>query len=479
MQGFVDTPHKLYAQLEPKWEKLRILDSGEEEVHAAGTMFLPKLEQHDESDYKEYVERTRFLPAFSRTVQGLKGTITRKDPTMNVEGIEELAEDITLDGSNLIQYSEDVLDELLRPGVAGTLIDYDTTEAGLTVAQVEERNLRPRFAFYKAENILNWKYDRINNKQTLSLVVLKESSDEWVNDFETEEVTRYRVLRLDDEGKYYQELFEKDGDVFRQVVGEETEDGRIYPKKNNEPLKKIPFYFHGEHRVPPLYSLCTTNVKHYQLKADHNHALHYVGLPTPIFPGVDPNDPKRPKTIGPGQVIHISNPQAKPYFMVYGAEGLVSVENELEKIKEEMAFLGAQMLATTDVQQETATKAAFRHASETSALAAISGEVSKTLTEALRFLAEWAGIEDSSDIFIKLNKDFEPEALTPQKLLALVSSWLEGAFSKRTLYANLQKGEIADAEKSFEEEEEEIAAERAQATPEDEDLDLEEEEDEN
>jgi len=57
---------------------------------------------------------------------------------------------------------------------------------------------------------------------------------------------------------------------------------------------------------------------------------------------------------------------------------------------------------------------------------------------------------------VEMSKDFDPNVLTAQDLLALVQSWQQGAFSKQTLFWNLQQGEIISGEKQFEDEEEEI-----------------------
>lgn len=456
MLSNVENINPVYELLLPKWSNCRVVYGGEDSVHEAGELLLPKLQQQDDSMYEAYKMRARFLPAFKRTVQGVVGTMTRKEPVYNVEGIEDLVNNITGNGTTIQDYVEEVTDEMAIVGICGTLVDHIPVNEELTIAQSESSNIRPNFGLYKAEQIINWKYDTVNNVKVLVMVVLLEYYTDWVNDFTSEIKKQYRVLRLDEDNTYTQQIYRPNAEQGKEICD------LVYPKVNGQTIKYIPFYLHGKYENPPLYDLVTTNIKHYQLKADHNHALHYIGLPTPIFPGVDPNDPNKPRAIGPEQIVYLSNPQAKPYYLVYGGEGLASVEKELEELKNDMAFLGAQMLAPADMVAETATKATFRNASETSALALMAKNESSTITEALQFLAVWAGVPEETakeKIGVDISTDFNPLRLGPQELVSLVQGWQSGAYSKQTLFRNLQEGEIIEGDKSFEEEEEEILLE--------------------
>lgn len=459
----VETQHSTYKELLPKWTKINLVDGGEDSVHAAGELLLPKLEQQNVDQYKAYRERTRFLNAFNRTLLGLEGTVTRRETIIKDNGIEDLTDDITTTGISLKDYGEEALQNQLKYGFSGTLVDYVSTDPELTVAEVEALNARPNFGYYPALTIINWKYNTIKNKHILVMVVLKETVSEWVNDFETEEVVQYRVLRLEEVNEdgevenneyfYSQQLYTK-GKGTEYLPGE-----KIYPLMDNQKQTRIPFFFHGKPVKPPLYDLCTTNIKHYQLKADHNHALHYIGLPTPVFSGSSAKDPDAPTTIGPERIIHLENPQAKGQFMELEGKGLEHIEKELEACKTDMAYLGANMLAPESMVQETATKATIRRSSETSALSKIVTDLNRTLTESLQYLSLWYGVEDVSEISFKMSTDFDPSRLSSQDLLALVQSWQSGAYSKQTLFENLQKGEIIDGTKQFEDEEELIETE--------------------
>jgi hypothetical protein len=180
---------------------------------------------------------------------------------------------------------------------------------------------------------------------------------------------------------------------------------------------------------------------------------------------VDPEDPNRPRVIGPEQIVHLSDPNAKPFYLTYGGEGLASIEHELTSLKEDMAYLGANMLASKSSMNETATKSVIRRANETSTLSVIADNGSQTLTKALQEMAIWCGEKHPEDIAVVVNNDFDPVKLGANELLALVSTWQDGAISKESLFFNLQEGEIVPGERDFDEEEELISNQMPTGSP--------------
>ena len=66
----------------------------------------------------------------------------------------------------------------------------------LTQAQAAAMNRRPYCSMFKAEHIINWRADRVNNAMQPVMIVLSESVTEWKNDFEAEQVDQRRALLL-------------------------------------------------------------------------------------------------------------------------------------------------------------------------------------------------------------------------------------------------------------------------------------------
>lgn len=82
----------------------------------------------------------------------------------------------------------------------------------------------------------------------------------------------------------------------------------------------------------------------------------------------------------------------------------------------------------------------------------------------MRYAAIFVG-EDPMKIVVKPNLQFVDQVMNPLDAANLVKVWQAGAISKQTLYENLQRGEVASAERTFEEEEELIAADQEGMEP--------------
>lgn len=438
-------------RLEKKWYKAETVFKGEDAIHDEGEEFLPKLEGQTSEQYAKYVSRTRFFNAFKRTVQGLAGTVTRKKPDEKTDFIQDIINNIDSKGTTLDSYAKMILSDVLKIGVCATLVDYNhifdnEDEEQLTIAQFEELNARPKFVFYNATSIPFFRYKVVKGENTLVLVILKEKYSVRIDEFTEEEYDQYRVLRINEQGFYEQQLYkEKDGSV--------DASNPTIVLMNDKKLNKIPLFFHGKYEEPPLYDLVTNNIKHYQLKADHNHGLHYIGLPTPYRTGVDPDDKNLPNAIGPQTIWNFENVNTKVGFLEFEGKGMEHIVTELESIKEDMAFLGASFLASDQLVNESATKAIYRNASETSSLADVVIDLSETLTNALIVLANWANNTEDSDVHYYYNDDFDVTKLTAQEILARVQAWQSGAFSKRSLYKQLKQGEVELVTEEFEDEE--------------------------
>jgi hypothetical protein len=443
------TKSKNFLKYYQSWQKCRDVYEGEDVIHAKGTAYLPKLQSQTPGMYELYKQRTRFFNVFKRTIKGLNGMVIRKDSILEQKNIpDEIVDDITLTGESMDSYAKGVLADILTIGIGGTLVDHPIVDDAITIAEKNSNNIRPNLVYYTGEQIINHEYAVINGVKALKLVVLEQQSSKSVDIFKKEYTKQYLVLLLDemDDGRYH----------YRNVLFEESNKSYsivhdTYPLMDGAPITKIPFFFHGEYNYPPLYDLCTTNIKHYQLKADHNHCLHYIGLPTPVITGVDPTDENRPRTLGPEEIIYIADPSARASYLELEGKALGELTNELAKLESDMAHLGASMLTADQNTNETARKASIRHSIETSALGVLVSDINKSISKALQFLSIWN--DTDPDVYYHFNTDFDPIGLTAQDILALVSSWQNGAFSKTTLFGNLKRGEVILDGRTFEEEE--------------------------
>jgi hypothetical protein len=465
-KGGVRTKHKDYCKFENQWSRCRAVMAGQDAVHAATVSFLPKLKEQTDADYDAYKKRAVFYNASWRTVAGLVGMMFRKPPKQELPAkILPYLANINMQGSPFDQFSQDVSTDVLEVGRIGLLVDHPAQpikpdNTPVTVADAEAIGLRPTIQSYEAETIINWKYRNVNNATVLCLVVLTEQVALADNDeFSDKRETQYRVLDLQANNTYRQRMFRIDKNDKDEQVGAD-----IIPLMNGKPLDFIPFVFIGPDGTnacpeePPLIDLVDLNLSHYRVTADYEHGVHFSALPTFWISGyqaiTDKNGVAEKIYLGSQSAIILPQPEARVGFAEVQNK-FESHRNNLDAKKQEMATLGARMLAdSSEKQVETFGATAIKHVAENSILAAIAISVSRGLAQALTWFSEWAGAD--SKIVYDINRDFMPVQMDAQTLTAIVAALQGGVFSQSEVFDLLKRGDMIEADKTIEQHQGEI-----------------------
>ncbi len=463
MPSAVATKHKQYNDFAPKWQRVRDVVSGQDEVYAASVAYLPMLLDETPGAYDARLRRTPFYNASWRTMAAFVGMLFRKPPNLEVpKELEPLLDDVTLSGVNFANFAQEIVLEDIAISRVGVLVDHplrvvNQDGSGPTVAQAEALNLRPSMSLYKAEAIINWHYEKINNRYVLTQVRLAEIEVIRKNEFENEEEKRIKVLDLI-EGKYRIRLFKEEN-------GEQI-SGDLYPLMDGKPLDFIPFYLIGPDGAqtavsePILIDLVDLNLKHFQVSADYEHACHMTALPTPVISGAQ--EQFHPETGLPmeksyyiGSTVAWLLPMgAEAKFLEFQGGGLSALENNLTRKENQMAAIGARMLTPEKAGVEASETLAMRNAGEHSILAAIAIATSEGLTRALETFAKWAG--KKGEVKFEINRDFMPYAITPQALTALLSAVQAGKLSDESFFDLMKRGDLIEADLNFEDEQSRI-----------------------
>jgi hypothetical protein len=104
----------------------------------------------------------------------------------------DFTNDVDMLGTSLTAYAKMVVGDMIGLGRAGTLVDWES-----------EAEQRAYAVFYRAEQIINWRVERVSGRNVPTLVVLRETAGgEGEDVFEPAVVEQIRVLRLvaDDNG---------------------------------------------------------------------------------------------------------------------------------------------------------------------------------------------------------------------------------------------------------------------------------------
>jgi hypothetical protein len=464
----------IYVENLALWKKCRDVMNGSEAVKAAGELYLPRLSDQTDPEYSAYKARATFYGATGRTVKGLSGTVLRKPPTIEYpdEGKEGIFKHLGEAGEDINLVIQQLLDEVCGVGRMGVMVDAP-----------EGENADPYVIQYYAENIINWREEMIRQPEgvdgrkgpvrRLTLVVLQEQKMEPdpddVEGYAVKKVETIRVLRLDSEGLYEQELFEKRETLQdqRHPSGPKKTEwisvGVTQPKyKGGQRLDYIPFLFlnptgvSAEVEKPPLLELVNMNISHYLSSADLEHGRHFTGLPTLYAAGFDPKETKM--RVGSAKAWVTENVGAKAGYIEFGGQGLSTLENALKEKESKMAVLGARLLEEQQANPETATAVTLRQIGEKSILAVIAGVVSDVMTQIVRWIGRWAAIAGSEEGKIELNQVYDVVGIDSFMLTGLMQGLQGGTYSFDSFFDKLQKAGFYPDGWTMDDEKEAIAA---------------------
>jgi hypothetical protein len=330
--------------------------------------------------------------------------------------------------------------------------------------------------FYRAEEIINWRVERVNGRNVPTLVVLREVAEgargKGQDDFDSSLVEQIRVLRLvaGESGEVFCRV-----DLWQERVVERSwlgfgrqkskrewvlVDSRV-PRRLGRPLPLIPFVFHGpRHSRPdvdrgPLEDIVSVNLDHYRLGADFKHGLHFTALPTAWVSGFDKAASLR---IGSSTAWVSETPGATAGFLEFTGQGLTTFERAMDRDERLMTILGSRMLEEAKRVGETATAIELRQSGEYSILGGVAFSVSESLTQVLSWVYWWNSTEEfpedasSDQVLITLNTDFSTKGLASQDVQAIVAAWQAGAFSQDTMFDLFRRGEVLPEGRTNEEE---------------------------
>lgn len=414
---------------------------------------------HDKDTAKKFRDGAYFLPVVARTQEAFGGLVFSKTPTRaGLEALSGYLKDITGSGQDVDRFAEQGFDGILETGGVMVLVDYPDAPEGVTVADAEANGVRPTLKLYTASNILSARNRKIGTARKLAHVrVLEQVDEEDVTDeFKLTTVKQVRVLDLDQGGLYRQRVFRNTGGAWTQF-GDTVE-----PKRQSKRLDVLPTFFSNSRdgepvpAKPPLEDVADISIAHLNNSAALEWALLWTANPTPIFKGLNLGEGDTVK-LGSSEGIAVG-PDGDAKFMEFTGAGLEELRLALEAKRKDAALMGARMLLESGRAAIAAETARIERAGETSVVSGIANALSDCLTKALAFMADWAGVS-SAGIQYWLNTDLNPAGLSAQELTALLSAWQSGAITLEDLFENLQRAEIVDPAKSFEDHKEKLAEE--------------------
>lgn len=445
----VRTKHRDWNYHYAKWKKVRNAIAGDLITYLRNVGLNEPDKKYGEERQHEYEQGAICYNFTKRTLSGMVGSVMRKDPEQIIPTeLEYLLKNCDGSGVGLWQHAQDTLMEIDSVGRGGLLVDAPETGAA-TAAEQNAGLLNPVIAFYTAENIINWRLQRFGSVNRVVMVVLRETWEyfEPGNEFETKCGEQYRVLDIDENGKYRQRIFR-----FKEAGGDAEPVEEIYPQLGAQLEGKIPFTFIGASNNDasiddaPLLPLAELNIGHFRNSADNEESSFVVGQPTLfIYPGehmsLQTFQEANPNGIKFGSRTGHNLGAGGSAQLVQAAENNLAKQNMLDK-EQQAIQIGAQLITPT--QQITAESARLQRGADTSVMATIARNVSMAYTESMQWVASMMGLREGTEIEFKLNMEFFLTPMTSQDRAAWMADINAGLLPATAYYAALRKAGVTD-----------------------------------
>lgn len=422
----VSETHTEYDKNVDKWKLTRNAANGlsfEEARH-----YIPRRTHEEQDQYYQRVEKAIYTNYTGRTREGLKGAIFRLPPRIELPpDMEFMYDNADGAGQSLTQVSKLAADEVMETGRFGLLADYPMVSEDLTVEQVRRMQLQPHIATYTAESIINWHVHIMNGRRQLGMLVLKENAPIHYDEFTWDYVDRYRVLRLNEDNQYTQQLYDESGDPITDEI--------VIRGASGQPFDYIPFHFIGSRDnlpdidEPVLYDIARVNIGHFRNSADHENNLSVHGggtlvVSTDMSPEAFQSANPGGITVGENSGLILSE-GGKAELLQLGSASAIGTE--MTHKEQMMVQIGAKIITKTG--QRTAEEARIQATSENSMLDTMVGNIDEAFTAVLYDCRAFISPTDAEIVF-SLNNDFYADSIAPQEIMAMIQGNDAGVMPK-------------------------------------------------
>lgn len=442
-----------------EWMLIRDAIAGEREIKLEKTLYLPKLEGQDYSEYDSYLDRATFYPFTGRTLNALVGTVFYRAPVLS--GVSDKLKDrlstITKDAQPHTVLMKAAAQEVLSMGRVGIYVDLPSEPS---------TDPKPFLEMYEAENILDWDTTIIadpshamHGRSVLSKLVLREIDPVMVETepgvFARRHLIRYRELSLEvrvqppsvvPKYTYVVRYFASargDADYTKDEFVETV------PTRRGQPLDMIPFFLMGSVwsspsvEKPTLLDIARLNLSHYRSYAHLEHGRFFTGMPV-YYVQLAQGGKGSDYTIGPSVVWEVQTGE-KPGILEFNGQGLKFLQDALDQKEAQASALGGRMIGIrTGSTSESDNAVAVKDRNEQVILLNTVDSLDEGFSRALTLWAWWSN-EDKADIKAEHNRDFLLNLAGAREMRAVAGMYADGLIPVEALHDYLLKAEVVPA----------------------------------
>ncbi len=468
----LSSKHPSYVKILRDWNLMSDVHAGERKIKEAGDLYLPVTAgqkadgmvtgQPGKAAYDAYRTRAVFPNSVKDAIESMLGVMHHKPPVIELpSAMEPMLEEATLFGESLELLLQRINEQQLITGRIGLLLDVaDNAPVGTTL---------PYIATYQAATILNWDDGSIGSplKQKLNLVILDESEQVRITDFQWEFKRKYRALVLGDPQENVATGIYATG-TFDDQTASFSAANLITPSIAGKTLDEIPFVFINAKDIvpmpdaPPLLGLGNLALTIYRGEADYRQSLFMQGQDTLVVIGaIGTTGESGESTFRTGANASIELPAGQGVdakFIGVKSEGLTEMRESLENDYNKASQKGGQLIDSVSREKESGDALKIRVAARTATLNQIVIAGAFGLEQTLKIAARWMGLDDTK-VVVTPNLDFADDSLDGKTLNEWMTAKALGApLSLRTIHGRMHERELTDL--TFEEELAEIEKEK-------------------
>lgn len=455
----VTNEHNDYEEYLSVWDQIDDCVKGEKWVKAKGTEYLPMPNPTDKSKenhlrYEQYLFRALYMNATGRTLAALVGAVFSRPAKIELpSNLEYLETNADGNGLGLDQHSRGSVEENVKKGRHGLLVDYPMTDGQVTAAQRNTGDIRPYIIRYEAQSIINWRVKKIGAVNKICLVVLREKNENQENFYNTELYDNYRVLWLDDDGYYNVATMNLTTNKNGQVEISQTQE--FQPKDaNGQLLTEIPFKFVGSKDnnytidEPPMYDLSSVNLSHYRNSADNEESSYIVGQPTLVLSTEQSTEAlgqDNPCGLCIGSRSAIVLGQGDTAVLLQADPNNLPKSN-MEQKENMMIQLGARLATPSKTQTAEATR--INYGAETSQLSIIVSNENEAYRQCIKWCSMFEDGNADPDFAFELNSNFIFDKMSSQDLTAWMSAVQQGMVGHEDMLNAMRKSSMIDEKRT-------------------------------
>lgn len=449
----VATPSLSYQRMHPWWDVIEAVRGGTSKMRELGEAYLPREPGEGDPAYQRRLSRIVLAPFYTRLVRGLVGMVLRKPIRVEDDKLKkptqtlliEHLEDINLQGDNLQTFAKDVFESAIDYNYSGILVEYPDTSEVETQADELALGVRPYWVLYQATDILRVKWHQVGSQRILTQVRLKQRVTEDDGEFgetEIEQVMVYDLGTIADEGE--EPVTRVRWRIFREAENRDKKKVWVLHEQGLLSLSEIPFaicYTDKKCRLelqPPMLEVAYLNLKHYQLSADLDHALHVSSVPRMFIFGATPEEIGELDSID--EAVCIPNADARVEWSSAKIDSFEPLQGRITEVEGQMAALGLSTLVAQKNVGESAEAKRLDRTQGDSIMAVIAQSLQNALNMALYFHLQYLNIQEK--VSCTVSRDFDLTQMDAQMIGALHQVVQGDNLSRETFLELLQRGEI-------------------------------------